>query len=180
MHSTRRPATTRSNGQHVCPLTAARATQARAQARLPAGAALAGGSELAELKAFAIVQRRQRYPLPEAPRPTPRLEDPRKPGACPCSPRASPALWWRRSSRPSPLPLVSDGKDLLLRMSSAAIPKPRSSAKDFVVLAKLGKGAFGTVYKVQRKQDGKVYALKKISIGKMPRRDLLDTMGEVR
>ncbi|KAA0171336.1 hypothetical protein FNF28_00827 [Cafeteria roenbergensis] len=65
-------------------------------------------------------------------------------------------------------------------MSSVAAAKPRSSAKDFVVLAKLGKGAFGTVYKVQRKQDGKVYALKKIAIGKMPRRDLLDTMGEVR
>jgi len=61
-----------------------------------------------------------------------------------------------------------------------ATAKARSSAKDFVVQAKLGKGAFGTVYKVQRKQDGKVYALKKISIGKMPRRDLLDTMGEVR
>ena len=56
----------------------------------------------------------------------------------------------------------------------------RSTAHDFIVAGKLGKGAFGTVYKVQRKKDGKLYALKKISIGKMPRRDLKDTMGEVR
>jgi serine/threonine protein kinase len=66
-------------------------------------------------------------------------------------------------------------------MAIVASPgRQRSSAKDFVVQARLGKGAFGTVYKVTRRQDGKVYALKKISIGKMPRRDLMDTMGEVR
>lgn len=64
--------------------------------------------------------------------------------------------------------------------SAARSEKQRSNAKDFVVQARLGKGAFGTVYKVTRKQDGKFYALKKIAIGKMPRRDLIDTMGEVR
>jgi serine/threonine protein kinase len=58
-------------------------------------------------------------------------------------------------------------------------PRKRSTAKDFVVLSRLGKGAFGTVYKCQRKQDGKVYALKKISIGAMPRREISDTMREV-
>ena len=57
--------------------------------------------------------------------------------------------------------------------------RKRSTAKDFVVLSRLGKGAFGTVYKCQRKQDGKVYALKKISIGAMPRREIADTMREV-
>ena len=34
--------------------------------------------------------------------------------------------------------------------------------RDFEVLAKLGEGAFGVVFKVKRKADGKEYAMKKV------------------
>lgn len=34
--------------------------------------------------------------------------------------------------------------------------------RDFDVLSKLGEGAFGQVFKVKRKADGKEYALKKV------------------
>jgi serine/threonine protein kinase len=43
-----------------------------------------------------------------------------------------------------------------------------SSLKDFEVQTKLGEGAFGQVFKVKRKQDGKEYALKKVP--PLPRR----------
>lgn len=38
----------------------------------------------------------------------------------------------------------------------------QSSLRDFEVLNKLGEGAFGQVFKVKRKVDGKEYALKKV------------------
>lgn len=38
----------------------------------------------------------------------------------------------------------------------------QSCLKDFDVLNKLGEGAFGQVFKVKRKKDGKEYALKKV------------------
>jgi serine/threonine protein kinase len=34
----------------------------------------------------------------------------------------------------------------------------------FEVIAKVGEGAFAAVYKVKRREDGKIYALKKIKI----------------
>lgn len=39
----------------------------------------------------------------------------------------------------------------------------QSCLRDFDVLGKLGEGAFGQVYKVKRKVDGKEYALKKVN-----------------
>ena len=38
----------------------------------------------------------------------------------------------------------------------------QSCLRDFDVLSKLGEGAFGQVFKVKRKADGKEYALKKV------------------
>lgn len=37
-----------------------------------------------------------------------------------------------------------------------------SCLRDFEVQSKLGEGAFGQVYKVKRKADGKEYAMKKV------------------
>ena len=34
----------------------------------------------------------------------------------------------------------------------------------FEIIAKIGEGAFATVYKAKRKEDNKIYALKKIKI----------------
>ncbi len=39
------------------------------------------------------------------------------------------------------------------------------SIYDFDLLAKLGDGAFSSVYKVGRKSDGQIYALKKVKMG---------------
>lgn len=39
------------------------------------------------------------------------------------------------------------------------------SLKDFEVLNKLGEGAYSTVYKVRRVEDGCVYALKRVKMG---------------
>jgi NIMA (never in mitosis gene a)-related kinase len=40
----------------------------------------------------------------------------------------------------------------------------QSGLKDFDVLGKLGEGAFGQVFKVRRREDGKEYALKKVRL----------------
>lgn len=40
--------------------------------------------------------------------------------------------------------------------------KEQSAMNDFQVLGKLGEGAFGQVYRVKRKLDGKEYAMKKV------------------
>lgn len=39
------------------------------------------------------------------------------------------------------------------------------SLKDFEILAKLGDGAYSTVYKVRRIEDGQTYALKRVKMG---------------
>lgn len=36
----------------------------------------------------------------------------------------------------------------------------KASMKDFEILNKLGSGSFSTVFKVRRKEDNKIYALK--------------------
>lgn len=38
----------------------------------------------------------------------------------------------------------------------------QSNLKDFEVISPLGEGAFGQVFKVKRKADGQIYALKKV------------------
>jgi serine/threonine protein kinase len=49
---------------------------------------------------------------------------------------------------------------------------------DFVVLAELGRGAFGRVSRVQRKADGRQYALKSISLRGRSRREIKDALNE--
>lgn len=52
--------------------------------------------------------------------------------------------------------------------------------ESFTVEGRLGKGAFATVYKVKRKSDNAVYAMKKVSIKKMSKKEVADALNEIR
>ncbi|CAG9325748.1 unnamed protein product [Blepharisma stoltei] len=51
---------------------------------------------------------------------------------------------------------------------------------DFEFLNKLGEGSYSTVYKVKRKVDNQIYALKKIKFGSMSSRDKQNALNEIR
>lgn len=51
---------------------------------------------------------------------------------------------------------------------------------DFDFLNKLGEGSYSTVYKVRRKADNQIYALKKIKFGTMNSRDKQNALNEIR
>jgi NIMA (never in mitosis gene a)-related kinase len=51
---------------------------------------------------------------------------------------------------------------------------------DFVILDKLGDGAYSKVYKVERRVDKQIYALKKVKIGQMAQKDRDNAVNEVR
>jgi len=54
------------------------------------------------------------------------------------------------------------------------------SLNDFRVQEMVGKGSFASVYKVVRKSDNKVYALKRVKIGKMSKKEISDALNEIR
>jgi serine/threonine protein kinase len=56
----------------------------------------------------------------------------------------------------------------------------RSTMSDFKTLKKLGKGAFGEVFMVRKKDDGQTYALKKVGISRMSSREIADALNEIR
>ena len=52
--------------------------------------------------------------------------------------------------------------------------------EDFVVLKKLGSGAYSSVYSVTRKQDNKTYALKKVRVDYLSEKERANAINEVR
>lgn len=52
--------------------------------------------------------------------------------------------------------------------------------RDFQILHKLGEGSFGTVYKVRRHEDTKLYAMKRVQLGQMSDAEVADALNEVR
>ena len=53
-----------------------------------------------------------------------------------------------------------------MKNAASMSSQTKTTVKDFKVVKRLGKGAFGEVYKVQRISDGEVYAMKKINISR--------------
>ena len=54
------------------------------------------------------------------------------------------------------------------------------SLKDFVILSKLGEGAYSSVYKVQRVADSQIYALKKVKMNNLSDKEQENALNEVR
>lgn len=54
------------------------------------------------------------------------------------------------------------------------------SLRDFVVLTKIGDGAYSDVYKVKRLSDGGYYALKKVKMGNLSTKEKENALNEVR
>ena len=52
--------------------------------------------------------------------------------------------------------------------------------RDFQIISKLGDGAYSSVFKVRRLEDGLIYALKKVKIGMMSNKDKENAINEVR
>lgn len=54
------------------------------------------------------------------------------------------------------------------------------SMNDFEILAKLGEGAYSSVYKVKRLVDESIYALKKVKLVNLSNREIHNAVNEVR
>jgi NIMA (never in mitosis gene a)-related kinase len=54
------------------------------------------------------------------------------------------------------------------------------SLKDFELLKELGKGAFGTVCLCKRKEDGNIYAIKRVKISQLNKKEQENSLNEVR
>jgi len=52
--------------------------------------------------------------------------------------------------------------------------------ENFEILEKLGKGAFSVVYKVRRKIDNQIYALKKVQITNLSEKQKTNSLNEIR
>ena len=55
-----------------------------------------------------------------------------------------------------------------------------STLREFDVLEKIGEGAFSSVYKVKRKSDGHIYAMKKVKLNLLSEREKINSLNEVR
>ena len=51
---------------------------------------------------------------------------------------------------------------------------------NFEILDKLGKGGFSKVYKVKRKADGQIYALKKVDLLNLSEKQRINSLNEIR
>ena len=54
------------------------------------------------------------------------------------------------------------------------------SLKDFEIISKIGEGAYSKVYKVKRKSDQEIYALKKVTMRKLKIKEKNNALNEIR
>ena len=66
------------------------------------------------------------------------------------------------------------------RRGGAKQQGPSTTTKHFTIQRLLGKGTYGAVYKVQKKDDGETYALKEVSLKALKLREREDAVNEVR
>merc|ERR1712196_1577 len=56
----------------------------------------------------------------------------------------------------------------------------RSKVSDFEKIKLIGRGAYGEVFKVRRKEDDLMYVIKRISLGELDEKEQMDAIKEVR
>ncbi len=54
------------------------------------------------------------------------------------------------------------------------------SLKDFEILSKLGDGAYSSVYRVRRIEDGQIYALKRVKMVNLSAKEKENALNEIR
>ncbi len=59
-------------------------------------------------------------------------------------------------------------------------PRQETTKSNFEIIKNAGKGSYATVYKVRRKEDNEIYAMKCIDIRKMDTASLQNTLNEIR